>query len=138
MIPRYIGMDIHKDYAVIASVDRDQEVLLPPGRVEMDQLARWAAECLTPQDEVVLEATTNAWPIVDLLRQHASVVRVANPYQTKLIAQARIKNDKVDALALAQLLVARTSPKSGFPSSRCDRIGRWQLIGTPCRNSALR
>jgi len=115
MIPRYIGMDIHKDYAVIATVDRDQEVLLPPSRVEMDQLAEWAAECLTPQDEVVLEATSNAWPVVDLLRQHASVVRVANPYQTKLIAQARIKNDKVDALALAQLLAARFIPEVWVP-----------------------
>jgi transposase len=34
-------------------------------------------------------------------------VKVANTYKTKLIAEAHIKNDKVDALSLAKLLAAR-------------------------------
>jgi hypothetical protein len=32
---------------------------------------------------------------------------VANPYKTKLIAEAQIKNDKVDASVLARLLASR-------------------------------
>ena len=115
MIPRYVGMDLHKDYAVVAAVDRDQQEMLPPHRVEMDQLGEWAAGHLTAQDEIALEATTNAWPVVDLLRSQVGVVRVANPSQTKLIAQARIKNDKVDALALAHLLAARFLPEVWVP-----------------------
>jgi len=107
MIARYIGMDIHKNYAVIAAVNADQQVILDPRRVEMDHLADWAAGYLTRQDEVILEATTNAWPVVDLLREHTPTVIVANTYKTKLIAEAHIKNDKVDALALAKLLAAR-------------------------------
>ena len=107
MIPRYVGMDLHKNYVMVAAVDAEQEVVLQPLRVEMAQLADWAAGHLTEEDQVVLEATSNAWPVVDLLRRDAGEVRVANPYKTKLIAEARIKNDKVDALALAQLLAAR-------------------------------
>ncbi len=43
----------------------------------------------------------------DILATHAGQVLVANPYKTKLIAEARIKNDKLDALTLARLLAAR-------------------------------
>jgi len=36
-----------------------------------------------------------------LLTSYAGKVLVANPYKTKLIAEARIKTDKVDASVLA-------------------------------------
>jgi transposase len=106
MIARYVGMDLHKNYVMMAAVDSEQQIILEPVRVEMAGLEKWAGEHLTQQDEVIVEATANAWPIVDMLRQWAGSVVVANPHKTKLIAEAHIKNDKVDALALAQLLAA--------------------------------
>lgn len=106
MIARYFGLDIHKQYVVAVAVDATQAVAYPNTRFPMDKLVAWAAEHLTAQDEVALEVTTNSWPVVDLLRQHAGRVVVVDPYKTKLIAQARIKNDKVDALVLAKLLAA--------------------------------
>ena len=106
MIPHSYGMDIHQKYVVVAAVGDDQQVLLEPTRVEMSELAAWAESHLTPADAVVLEAGTNAWHIVDQLTPVAGKVMVANPYKTKLIAEAQIKNDKVDAMALAQLLSA--------------------------------
>ena len=30
---RFIGMDIHKDYEMVAGVNRDQEIILTPHRV---------------------------------------------------------------------------------------------------------
>jgi len=42
-----------------------------------------------------------------LLTSYAGKVLVANPYKTKLIAEARIKTDKVDASVLAHLLASR-------------------------------
>lgn len=107
MIPRFFGMDIHKEYVVIAAVNEAQQVILEPVRVMMPDLPRWAEQHLTPSDEVVLEVGCNSWPIADLLRTCAGQVVAANPYKTKLIAQAHIKNDKVDALALARLLASR-------------------------------
>jgi len=107
MIPRFFGIDIHKEYVVAAAVDNSQEVILEPTRIEMANLTRWAKRHLTADDEVVLEVSSNAWPVVDLLSAYAGKVTAANPYKTKLIAEARIKNDKVDAVALAQLLASR-------------------------------
>ena len=54
-----------------------------------------------------MEAGANTWAVADLLKAHAGRVVVANPYKTKLIAEAQIKNDKVDAGILARLLAAR-------------------------------
>jgi transposase len=107
MIPQYIGIDLHKNYAMIAAVNGEQESLFNPIRVEMAQLPGWVETHVNQEDEVILEANTNAWPVVDLLRQQTEQVRVANTYKTKLIAEAQIKNDKVDALSLAKLLAAR-------------------------------
>jgi transposase len=107
MIPRFWGMDIHKNYVMAAAVDQAQQVTTPPTRVEMAQLAQWAQHHLNACDEVVLEAGTTAWTVADLLQVHVGRVVVANPYKTKLIAEAQIKNDKVDASVLARLLAAR-------------------------------
>jgi transposase len=106
MILRYFGIDIHKHYVVIAAVDEKQQTLLEPTRVEMDDLSCWVKEYLTREDTVALEVSSNSWPIVDLLRTVTDEVIAANPYKTKLIAEAQIKNDKVDALALARLLAS--------------------------------
>lgn len=107
MIPHFYGFDIHQKYVIVAAVDADQEVVLEAMRVEMPQLGAWAERTLTENDQVVLEAGTNAWYIVDQISPYAGKVVVANPYKTKLIAEAYIKNDKVDAAALARLLAAR-------------------------------
>jgi len=107
MTQRFFGMDIHKEYVMVAAVNAAHEVIVRPTRVNMAALARWAEEHLTSCDELVLEAGPNAWHMVDLLTAYAGEVLVANPYKTKLIAEARIKNDKVDALVLAHLLASR-------------------------------
>jgi len=106
MTARFFGMDIHKQYAMVAAVDEEQQVILKPTQVEMTGLTQWAECYLRSDDEVVLEAGVDAWHVVDLLVPYAGKVVVANPYKTKLIAEAQIKNDKVDACVLARLLAA--------------------------------
>ena len=54
--------------------------------------------------QVALEATSNSWAVVRVLRPLVAAVLVSNPVQTRAIAQAKVKTDKVDAEVLAQLL----------------------------------
>ena len=103
---RHFGIDIHKDFVVIAAVNRDQKVIQSPMRVDMSNLVHWAERTLGSQDRCVIEVTNNAWHVHDLLITYAGQVVVANPYKTKLIATARIKSDKIDALVLARLLAS--------------------------------
>jgi transposase len=53
----------------------------------------------------VLESTGNYWiRIHDTLEEHSINTLLANPRKTKLIAEAKIKSDKLDARTLATLL----------------------------------
>ena len=103
---RYVALDIHKHYCVIAGVDREGRVLLQPVRVEHADLEGWLTKNLVTTDQVVIESTTNAWHVYDLLEPLVERVVVANPIRVKQIAQARVKTDIRDTLILARLLAA--------------------------------
>jgi transposase len=64
----------------------------------------------------VLEATSNAFWICDILTSYPGQVVVANPLKTRAIAEARVKTDALDAQILAQLLAADFIPESWVPS----------------------
>ena len=81
-----------------------------------DELERFAAK-LRATDHVVLEATGNAAAIVNVLRAHVAYVATANPLQVRLIAEARVKTDKIDDAVLAQLYAGGFLPKSGCLTS---------------------
>jgi len=112
---RYVALDIHKHYSVIAGVDREGRVLLAPVRVEHADLEGWLKKCLRESDQVVIESTTNAWHVHDLLVPLAKRVVVANPIRVKQIATARVKTDGRDALILARLLAANLVPEVWVP-----------------------
>jgi transposase len=112
---RYIGLDIHKYYSVVAGVDREGEEILPACRVEHMDLENWLPKHLLPTDRVVIESTTNAWHVYDLLAPWVAEVLVANPIKVKQIACARVKTDKKDTLILARLLAANLVPTVWVP-----------------------
>jgi len=112
---RFIALDIHKHYAMVAAVDRDGEPLLKPRKVTNAELPDWAAGHLFSADRVVIESTTNAWHVHDLLAPRVAEVKVANPIRIKQIAEARTKTDKRDALILARLLAANLIPEVWVP-----------------------
>ena len=112
---RYVALDIHKHYCVVAGVDRDGRVVLQPVRVEHADLEGWLKKNLRASDQVVIESTTNAWQVYDLLAPLVERVVVANPIQVKQIACARVKTDIRDTLILARLLAANLVPDVWVP-----------------------
>jgi transposase len=114
-VVRYIALDIHKHYCVIAGVDREGRVLLQPVRVAHTDLEGWLKKHLCSTDHVVIESTTNAWHVYDLLAPLVERVVVANPIRVKQIAQARVKTDIRDTLILARLLAANLVPEVWVP-----------------------
>ncbi len=112
---RYMALDIHKHYCVVAGVDREGRVVLQPVRVEHADLEGWLQKHLQASDHVVIESTTNAWHVYDLLVAVVERVLVANPIQVKQIARARVKTDIRDTLILARLLAANLVPEVWVP-----------------------
>jgi transposase len=112
---RYIALDIHKHYCVVAGVDREGRIMLQAVRVEHADLEGWLKKNLCSTDHVVIESTTNAWHVYDLLAPLVERVVVANPIKVKQIAQARVKTDIRDTLILARLLAANLVPDVWVP-----------------------
>src|SRR5262249_14987689 len=101
-------------------------ILDPSGRVlrrchtgcRRGELETFARTALRPTDHVALEATTNTWSVVALLRPFVAAVVVSNPLKTKAIAEAKAKTDKVDAEVLAQLLRCDYLPSVWLPDDQ--------------------
>ncbi len=121
---RFVALDIHKHYAVIAAVDEHAQIVLKPRRVSFDRLPQWAQQHLHPSDQVVIEATTNAWHVYDMLAPFVAQVKVANPIRIAQIAQARVKTDAKDALILARLLAANLIPEVWVPPEHVRDLRR--------------
>ena len=132
---RYVALDIHKHYCVMAAVDREGRVVLNPVRVEHVDLEGWLKKNLCSTDHVVIESTTNAWHVYDLLEPLVERVVVANPIKVKQIAQARVKTDIRDTLILARLLAANLVPEVWVPPAHVREMRqllsqRRQLVET--------
>jgi transposase len=123
---RYLALDIHKHYSVVAGVNFEGKVILEPVRIEHADLEDWLKKHIQPTDYVVIESTTNAWHIYDLLKPLAEKALVANPIKVKQIAQARVKTDIRDTLILARLLAANMVPVIWVPPAHV-RILRYLL-----------
>jgi transposase len=83
--------------------------------VEHANLEGWLQKNLLPTDHVVIESTTNAWHVYDLLAPLVERVVVANPVKVKQIATARVKTDVRDTFILARLLAANLVPDVWVP-----------------------
>jgi transposase len=102
---RYVGLDVHKRLVQAHFCD-EQGRTLQSMRFELTaaSLSHFAHEHLGGDCAVALEATTNSWAVVDILKSSCTKVVVSNPLKTKAIALSKHKSDKVDACMLAQLL----------------------------------
>lgn len=77
----------------------------------------------------VVESTANYWiRIHDILEENGINTLLANPLETKAIAKARIKDDKIDSNILADLLRADLIPESFVPDKEHRELR--QLVRT--------
>ena len=125
---RFVGLDVHKKMVRACVLDPQGKVVLEEqvAATRLD-LLRFARTRLRPTDQVALEATTNCWAIVRLLRPFVDSVVVSNPLQTRAIAQAKVKTDKIDARVLAQLLRCDYLPKVWIPDDQTQTLRRLTL-----------
>jgi transposase len=103
--------------------------------VEHADLEGWLQKNLRSTDHVVIESTTNAWHVYDLLEPLLERVVVANPARVKQIANARVKTDVRDTFILARLLAANLVPDVWVPPAHVRELRqllsqRRQLVET--------
>ena len=120
---RVVGLDIHRVFAEAVVLEDGKIKRL--GRVGMtrDHLAGFARS-LTQEDHVVIEATGNASAAAEVIRPYVGRVVIANPRQVRLIAEARIKTDVIDATVLAQLHASGFLPEVWIPDEHTLALRR--------------
>ena len=108
----YLGIDVHKRDSYIAVLNDDGAVVeeVRFANADLDDFAQ-----AYPNAKAVIEATGNYYTIYDTLDQYMDVF-VADPGQTKAIGYAEVKNDRLDAMLLAQLRRADMLATSYVPS----------------------
>jgi transposase len=123
-MPTFIGIDYHKAYSVYCVLDALGGEL-ERGRIDHVRpedfgtlVRRW------PGCRVVFEASMNWHWLFELLETEVSGERIflANPFKTRIIAEAQIKTDKVDARTLADLLRGRLISSVHIPARKTREI----------------
>jgi transposase len=113
----FVGLDAHKSSIVATVVDREGKKLgqtrLGSGDAELKEYLGG----LPGPTEVVLEAC-NVWQhVYDAAVSTGAKVTLAHPYKVRVISEASLKSDKVDSLALAQLLRLKAVPVAFAPDA---------------------
>jgi len=110
----HVGVDLDKRSSQIAVLTEDGEIVQQRLPNEAVGLEKFFAQ-LPPQTPIALEASGTWWWLVDLLERLGHRPVLSNPKQTKAIAAARLKNDRVDAERLALLLRGDLLPTVWIP-----------------------
>lgn len=140
----YVGIDIHKRYSVCAAQD-ERGRLLGEARIEGNSADGFVQylQGLGGKSKVVIEACWNWGRLYDLLEGLPQVEEVvlAHPLKTRLIADAQIKTDKLDARALAMLLRGGLIARAHVPRPATRRRKNllrqrlyWSRLRTRLRN----
>lgn len=111
-----VGVDLAKRKSQIAVKDENgnlhSECKLPNRKENFVKFIK----SLDEEVRVVCETGNKCFWLTDILQEMGVEVKVANAYKVKLIAEARIKTDKVDARILADLLRTNFIPEVYVPS----------------------
>jgi len=108
----FCGLDVHKESTYATVLDSTGQVVTQR-RMKNEDIP----EFLEPLQVnwVAMEASTYIIPLYRRLVEEGYSVTVSHPKKTRYIAEARIKSDRVDSKALAELLRLDSLPESYIP-----------------------
>jgi transposase len=137
----YVGMDVHRKRSQVAVVDdagvqqRNRNLANDPAKLVP------ILGTLPPGTPVAFEAAYGWGWLVELLEELELEPHLVHPSRCNAIASARLKNDKVDAATLAQLLRADLLPEAWIAPQQVRDLRallrhRASLVrmGTACKN----
>jgi transposase len=108
----YVGIDVHRKRSQVAVVTEDGQVQLNKNMVNGSEPFLRLIGDLPSGTPVAFEAAFGWSWLADLLEDYGFEAHLVHPLRCKAIASARLKNDKVDAAILAQLLRADLLPEA--------------------------
>jgi transposase len=117
----HIGIDLHREFIVMAAV-RDNGKIMEPVRIacqDTDAILE-VIRTLTPFRAVVEASGTYRW-LYDLISPHGTIL-LAHPLRLRAMIQRRSKTDKLDSQLLANLLRINQIPLAYVPPEPYQRL----------------
>lgn len=119
----YIGVDLGKQSSYLVVKDGYGKI---HRKMKVDNSFTAIQQALSPFLDrpccAVFEATCNYFWMYQQLRNLKCEVKLAHPLKTRAIASAKIKNDRLDATMLADLLRADLIPESYIPEENIREL----------------
>ena len=106
------GLDVHKD-STYATILNSEGKIVDQTRMENEKVASYLSQFKV--GKVAMESSTAVASLYRQLKREGFDAVVSHPKKTKLIAEAKIKSDRVDSKAIAQLLRMDWLPLSYVP-----------------------
>jgi len=120
--PRYIGLDLHSEEIQLHVTLADGSSLRPVRFATSAANVNQLRSELSPQDAVAMEATTNAFTVARLLKPSGARVMVSDQRKTKMIAEAKVSTDKIDARVISELLRVDYLPEVWLPDEQTEEL----------------
>lgn len=111
---RYVGLDLHLESTYGTIMDEDGTIM-KEGKfaTKKEDFAAFLGDI--NEAKIAIESTGFSMPWVEFLEEKGFEVFLAHPAKVRIIAEARIKTDKIDSKALAHLLRLDYLPCSYIP-----------------------
>ncbi len=118
----YVGIDVHRRRSQVAVVTEDGTVQLNKNVVNgSEPFLRLIGDL--PSGTPVASGAAFGWSwLAGLLEDYGFEAHLVHPLRCKAIASARLKNDKVDAAILAQLLRADLLPEAWLAPAKVRQL----------------
>lgn len=129
----YCGLDLGRSSSRFCVVDKERNILRERDVATSEPALRRAFD-RKEKLVVVVEASTCAFWVADLLSELGHLVHVVDPNRTKAIGASLIKNDKLDARWLSYLAAAGLLATVRVPT-RAQRVAR---MPATARDSLIR
>lgn len=102
----YMGMDIHKNFIQAVAMDKDGNILKEQMfKPDLDGIKGFVKEFTDGgKTKAAIEASCTWWHVYELLDSQGIETILVNARRTKVIAQSKIKTDKLDARGIANCL----------------------------------
>jgi len=94
------------------------QVLSTSGRVELEQLEKWASSHTNKEDILVLEASGNAFAVAARLRRIGREVEILDSHRAGKVGKVYCANDRVDAVKIARIYLSALSPVVWQPDAK--------------------